>query len=120
MGFLASRTARIKPSASSGAAQRARELRAAGRDIVNLGQGEPDFPTPDHIIEAATKAMRAGETRYTDTDGTPQLKEAVAAKFLRENGSPSIYDKRNKYRLRRQAGHFQRPDGHARRWATKW
>ena len=86
MGFLASRTARIKPSASSGAAQRARELRAAGRDIVNLGQGEPDFPTPDHIIEAATKAMRAGETRYTDTDGTPQLKEAVAAKFLRENG----------------------------------
>ena len=77
MGFLASRTARIKPSASSGAAQRARELRAAGRDIVNLAQGEPDFPTPEHIIEAATKAMRAGETRYTDTDGTPQLKEAL-------------------------------------------
>jgi aspartate aminotransferase len=85
MAFLASRTARIKPSASSGAAQRARELRAAGRDIVNLGQGEPDFPTPEHIIEAAARAMRDGQTRYTDTDGTPQLKEAVCAKFLREN-----------------------------------
>jgi aspartate aminotransferase len=85
MGFLAARAQRIRPSASSGAAQRARELRAAGRDIINLGQGEPDFPTPEHVIEAALRAMRAGETRYTDTDGTPQLKAAVVEKFRREN-----------------------------------
>jgi aspartate aminotransferase len=85
MAFLAARAARIRPSASSGAAQRARELRAAGRDIINLGQGEPDFPTPEHVIEAALRAMRAGETRYTDTDGTPQLKAAVVEKFRREN-----------------------------------
>ncbi len=68
------------------AAQRARELQAAGRDIVNLGQGEPDFPTPGHIIEAAFKAAREGQTRYTTVDGTAELKEAVIQKFSRENG----------------------------------
>ncbi len=85
MAFFAERLSRVRPSASSGAAQRARELRAAGRDIINLGQGEPDFPTPDHVIEAAARAMRAGATRYTDTDGTPELKAAIVAKFRREN-----------------------------------
>ncbi len=86
MAFLSARVGRIKASASNLAAQRARELKAAGRDIVNLGQGEPDFPTPDHVIEAACKAMKDGQTRYTTADGTPELKEAVAAKFARENG----------------------------------
>lgn len=86
MAFFAERLSRVRPSASSGAAQRARELRAAGRDIVNLGQGEPDFPTPEHVIEAAARAMREGATRYTDTDGTPELKAAIVAKFRRENG----------------------------------
>ena len=86
MAFISSRAGRIKASPSNLAAQRARELKAAGRDIVNLGQGEPDFPTPDHVIEAACKAMKDGQTRYTTADGTPELKEAVAAKFARENG----------------------------------
>lgn len=85
MPFFAERLSRVRPSASAGAAQRARELAAAGREIINLGQGEPDFPTPDHVIEAAARAMRAGATRYTDTDGTPELKAAVAEKFRREN-----------------------------------
>ena len=86
MGFLSSRAGRIKASPSNLAAQRARELKAAGRDIVNLGQGEPDFPTPEHVIEAAHKAAREGQTRYTTVDGTPELKEAVIEKFSRENG----------------------------------
>jgi len=86
MGFISSRAGRIKASPSNLAAQRGRELAAAGRDIVNLGQGEPDFPTPDHIIEAAYRAMREGQTRYTTVDGTPELKAAVIGKFARENG----------------------------------
>ncbi|QHJ01677.1 aminotransferase class I/II-fold pyridoxal phosphate-dependent enzyme [Xylophilus rhododendri] len=68
------------------AGQRARALKAQGRDIVSLTTGEPDFPTPPHIIEAAHQAMLAGQTRYTDVGGTMQLREAVAAKFRRENG----------------------------------
>ncbi len=86
MGFLSARAGRIKASPSNMAAQRARELKAAGRDIVNLGQGEPDFATPEHVIEAAHKAARDGETRYTTVDGTPELKAAVIDKFSRENG----------------------------------
>ena len=80
------RASRIKVSPSNAAAQRARELKAAGRDIISLGQGEPDFPTPAHIIEAAHRAMRDGQTRYTTVDGTPELKAAVVEKFRRENG----------------------------------
>ncbi|MCZ2497999.1 aminotransferase class I/II-fold pyridoxal phosphate-dependent enzyme [Xylophilus sp. Kf1] len=68
------------------AGQRARALRAEGRDIVSLTTGEPDFPTPAHIIEAAARAMAAGQTRYTDVGGTPALREAVVEKFRRENG----------------------------------
>ena len=73
-------------SASATAAQRARELRAAGVDIIELAQGEPDFNTPEHVIEAAHRAMRAGQTHYTAADGTPELKAAIVAKFKRENG----------------------------------
>jgi aspartate aminotransferase len=84
--LLGARAARARISASARAAQRARELRAAGRSIVELAQGEPDFNTPDHVIEAAHRAMRAGQTHYTPVDGTPELKAAIVAKFRRENG----------------------------------
>ena len=84
--FLAARVARTRISASAAAAQRARELRAKGIDIIELAQGEPDFNTPDHVIEAATAAMRAGQTHYTQVDGTPALKAAIIDKFKRENG----------------------------------
>jgi aspartate aminotransferase len=84
--LLSSRIARTRISASAAAAQRSRELRAQGIDIVELAQGEPDFNTPDHVIEAATRAMREGQTHYTQVDGTPALKAAIIAKFKRENG----------------------------------
>ncbi len=86
MGFLAARLARARISASATAAQRTRELRAAGHDIIGLSQGEPDFDTPAHVMEAAYRAMRDGQTRYTPVDGTPELKQAIIAKFQRENG----------------------------------
>ena len=86
MAFLSARVARARISASAGSAQRTRELRAAGKDIIGLSQGEPDFATLDHVIEAAHRAMRSGQTRYTPVDGTPELKEAIVAKFQRENG----------------------------------
>ena len=86
MALLSARIGRTRISASAAAAQRARELRAAGKDIIELAQGEPDFNTPDHVIEAAHRAMRAGQTHYTPVDGTPELKAAVVAKFRRENG----------------------------------
>lgn len=85
MGIIAGRVGRIIPSASSLATQRARELAAAGRDVLSLSQGEPDFATPDHVIEAAYKAMREGQTRYTTIDGVPALKAAVIEKFRRDN-----------------------------------
>jgi len=83
---LSSRLQRIKPSPSSMAGQRARALRAQGRDIVGLTSGEPDFDTPEHIREAAYRAMNEGQTRYTDVGGTAALREAVRQKFSRENG----------------------------------
>ena len=86
MGFLSVRAARARLTASAQATQRVRELHAAGVDIVSLTQGEPDFNTPEHVIDAACRAMRAGQTHYTPVDGTPELKEAIAAKFRRENG----------------------------------
>ena len=86
MGFLSARAERARISASARAAQRARELRAAGKNIIELAQGEPDFNTPDHVIEAAYRAMHAGQTHYTPVDGTPELKAAIVAKFKRENG----------------------------------
>jgi aspartate aminotransferase len=85
MAFLSARVGRARISASAASAQRTRELRASGVDIIGLSQGEPDFATPDHVIEAAHRAMREGQTRYTPVDGTPELKEAIVAKFAREN-----------------------------------
>ncbi len=76
----------IQHSATIAVSTRARELRAAGKDVIGLGAGEPDFDTPDFIKQAAADALAAGDTKYTAADGTPQLKEAVAQKFARENG----------------------------------
>ena len=82
---LAARVGRIKPSPTIAVSTRAQELRAAGRDIVNLGSGEPDFDTPQHIKDAAARAMQNGQTKYTAVGGTPELKAAVAEKLRREN-----------------------------------
>jgi aspartate aminotransferase len=86
MTFLADRLARVKPSATLAMTKRSIEMKAAGRSVVDLSAGEPDFDTPPNIIEAAIGAMRRGQTRYTPVDGTLELKKAVAAKFKRENG----------------------------------
>jgi aspartate aminotransferase len=86
MKLIAARLDRIKPSPSSMASARVKELRAAGREIIGLTVGEPDFDTPPHIVEAAYAAMKAGKTRYTVVDGTPELKHAIREKFERENG----------------------------------
>jgi aspartate aminotransferase len=85
MAFLADSLARIKPSATIAVTNKARELKAAGRDVIGLGAGEPDFDTPDNIKEAAIKAIRDGKTKYTAVDGMPELKAAIAQKFKREN-----------------------------------
>lgn len=86
MSSLASRLGRIKPSPTIAVTNRARELKAAGQDVIGLGAGEPDFDTPDSIKNAAVEAIARGETKYTAVDGTPALKEAICAKFKRENG----------------------------------
>ncbi|TDI60364.1 MAG: pyridoxal phosphate-dependent aminotransferase, partial [Alphaproteobacteria bacterium] len=86
MTFLSDALGRIKPSPTMAVTAKAAALRAAGQDVIGLGAGEPDFDTPDHIKEAAIKAIRDGFTKYTNVDGMPSLKEAVASKFLRENG----------------------------------
>src|ERR1700730_12637690 len=86
MGFLAESLGRIKPSPTIAVTDKARALKAAGRDVIGLGAGEPDFDTPDNIKQAAIKAIERGETKYTAVDGIPQLKEAIARKFKRENG----------------------------------
>jgi len=77
---------RIKPSPTIAISAKARALSREGRDIIGLAAGEPDFDTPDNVKEAAIKAIRDGKTKYTDPDGTPELKEAICAKFARENG----------------------------------
>lgn len=86
MPFIATRLSNIKPSPTIAVTQKARELKAAGRNIIGLGAGEPDFDTPDNIKEAAIAAIKSGDTKYTAVDGTPALKKAICAKFSRENG----------------------------------
>ncbi|SON57005.1 Aspartate aminotransferase [Hartmannibacter diazotrophicus] len=85
MSFLSASLARVKPSPTIAVTTKARELKAAGRDVIGLGAGEPDFDTPDNIKEAAIRAIREGKTKYTAVDGIPELKEAIVAKFKREN-----------------------------------
>lgn len=86
MSLESTALSRVKPSATLAADQKGRELKAAGRDIISLAAGEPDFDTPDNIKEAAIKAIRDGKTKYTNVDGIVELKEAIVAKFQRENG----------------------------------
>jgi aspartate aminotransferase len=83
---LSGRVNRIKPSPTLAVTNRARELKAQGKDVIGLGAGEPDFDTPEHVKEAAIRAIREGFTKYTAVDGTPSLKQAVIAKFKRDNG----------------------------------
>jgi aspartate aminotransferase len=83
---LANRVQRVKPSPTLSITARVAELRAAGKDIIGLGAGEPDFDTPEHIRAAAIEAINSGFTRYTAVDGTPELKKAIIAKFRRDNG----------------------------------
>ncbi|MCL4556758.1 MAG: aminotransferase class I/II-fold pyridoxal phosphate-dependent enzyme, partial [Gammaproteobacteria bacterium] len=83
---LAQRVLAVKESPTLVVTARALELKRQGRDIISLGAGEPDFPTPAHIRQAGIEAIEAGKTRYTAVDGTPELKEAIVAKFKRENG----------------------------------
>ena len=83
---LSARVQSVKPSATLAITARAKELRAAGQDVIGLGAGEPDFDTPDHIKEAAIQAIRDGFTKYTAVDGTAELKRAIIAKYQRDNG----------------------------------
>jgi aspartate aminotransferase len=86
MSLQSAALSRVKPSATLAADQKVRELRAQGRDVIGLAAGEPDFDTPDNVKEAAIKAIRDGKTKYTTVDGIVELKEAIVAKFARENG----------------------------------
>ncbi|WP_440931368.1 pyridoxal phosphate-dependent aminotransferase [Candidatus Pelagibacter sp.] len=85
MSIISDSLKRIKPSPTIAVTQKARELRAAGKDVIGLGAGEPDFDTPDNIKNAAIKAIKSGDTKYTAVDGTPALKKAIVDKFKREN-----------------------------------
>ena len=85
MSIVSNSLKRIKPSPTIAVTSKAREMRAAGKDVIGLGAGEPDFDTPNNIKEAAIEAIRKGDTKYTAVDGTPALKKAIQAKFSREN-----------------------------------
>lgn len=85
MSIVSNRLNVIKPSPTIAVSQKARDLKAAGRDIISLGAGEPDFDTPQHIIDAAKKALDDGMTRYTAVNGVPELLDAISAKFKRDN-----------------------------------
>lgn len=86
MAFLADALSRVKPSATIAVSQKARELKAKGKDVIGLGAGEPDFDTPENIKQAAIDAINRGETKYTPVSGIPELRQAIVAKFKRENG----------------------------------
>lgn len=86
MAFIADTLGRIKPSPTIAVTSKAEELRAAGKDVIGLGAGEPDFDTVDYVKEAAIKAIQEGQTKYTAVDGTPELKDAICRKFKRQNG----------------------------------
>jgi aspartate aminotransferase len=85
MSIVSNNLKRIKPSPTLAVTQKARELKAAGKDVISLGAGEPDFDTPNNIKQAAIKAINEGDTKYTAVDGTPVLKDAIIKKFKREN-----------------------------------
>ena len=116
MAFLSETMKRIKPSPTIAVTDKARALKQAGRDVIGLGAGEPDFDTPDNIKQAAIKSIESGRaSKYTAVDGIPELKAAVSRKFKRENES-RVQAEPDHYRHRRQAGALQRPDGDAEPW----
>jgi aspartate aminotransferase len=90
MAFLSDALGRIQPSATIAITRKAADLAREGRDVISLAAGEPDFDTPKNVRDAAIKAMNEGKTRYTNVDGIPELKEAVAAKFRRDNGMAEV------------------------------
>jgi len=92
MSIVSNNLKRIKPSPTLAVTQKARELKAAGKDVISLGAGEPDFDTPDNIKKAAIKAINKGDTKYTAVDGTPALKDAIIKKFKRENNLDYLAD----------------------------
>ena len=92
MSIVSNNLKRIKPSPTMAVTQKAKELKASGKDIIGLGAGEPDFDTPDNIKQAAIKAIKDGDTKYTTVDGTPTLKKAIIKKFKRENNLDYLTD----------------------------
>ncbi|MDE3122403.1 MAG: aminotransferase class I/II-fold pyridoxal phosphate-dependent enzyme, partial [Paracoccaceae bacterium] len=86
MSFLSESLSRVKPSPTIAVTTKAQELKAAGRDVIGLGAGEPDFDTPQNIKDAAIAAIQSGKTKYTAVDGIIELKRAICDKFQRENG----------------------------------
>jgi aspartate aminotransferase len=92
MSIVSNNLKRIKPSPTLAVTQKARELKAAGKEIISLGAGEPDFDTPENIKQAAIKAINDGDTKYTAVDGTPALKNAIIKKFKRENNLDYVVD----------------------------
>ena len=86
MTFLSATLSRVKPSPTIAVSTKAAEMKASGADVISLGAGEPDFPTPKNIADAGVRAIRDGKTRYTAPDGIPELKEAICEKFRRDNG----------------------------------
>ena len=86
MGLIAHALERVKPSPTMAITSKAREMKAAGFDVIGLGAGEPDFDTPDNVKQAAIAAIQRGETKYTAVDGIPELKRAIVSTFERENG----------------------------------
>ena len=108
MAFLADQLKRVKPSATIAVTDKARALKLAGRNVIGLGAGEPDFDTPDNIKQAAIKAIESGKaSKYTNVDGIAELKDAIASKFKRENGLDYKPEPDHR-RHRRQAGAVQR------------
>lgn len=85
MSILSATLSRVKPSPTIAVTNKARELKAAGRDVIGLGAGEPDFDTPQSIKDAAVRAIAEGKTKYTAVDGIPELKQAICEKFKRDN-----------------------------------
>ena len=104
---LSERAASLAPSMTLAITAKAKELRAAGEDVIGLGAGEPDFDTPEHIKAAAAQALADGFTKYTPAAGTPELRAAVARKFERENGlsyDPHCFEWRQAFLLHRHDG----------------
>ena len=118
MAFLSDTLARVKPSPTIAVTNKARELKEAGKDVIGLGAGEPDFDTPQNIKDAAKRAIDQGKTKYTAVDGIPELKAAICRKFKRENGldyTPAQITVGHG----RQADALQCADGHAAIRATR-